>query len=221
LRDARRRRRWTQSGLGSRVGMGGSRIGQLEAGRGGSAPLEAWVRLGIALGRPLAVSFSRDVAPSEPDDAGHLAGQELVLALARRHGRTGLFELPTRPSPRDGGSVDVGIRDDPHRVLILVEVWNRASDLGNASRTSARKVFEVEGLARFRGYRIAHCWLFVDTAASRALVRRFPEVLRSQFRGSSIEWVRCLAEGAPPPRDPGLAWVDPRARRIRPLRLPR
>jgi hypothetical protein len=63
--------------------------------------------------------------------------------------------------------------------------------------------------------------LLVDTLANRGLVRRFPEVLRAQFRGSSLAWVRCLADGAPAPDKPGLAWIDPRSRRISPLRLPR
>jgi len=151
--------------------------------------------------------------------AGHLAAQELVLALAQRHGRSGSFELPTRSTARDGGFVDVGIRDDPHRALILVQIWNRLDDFGSATRTSQRKVAEATDLAPFRGYRVASCWLLVDTAANRAIVRRYPAVLRSLFTGSSAAWVRCLAQGAPPPLGPGIAWVDPRSGRIAPLRL--
>jgi hypothetical protein len=62
------------------------------------------------------------------------------------------------------------------------------------------------------------CWLLVDTAANRRLVARYPEILEARFRGSSVGWVRCLADGAPPPREPGLAWIDPRSNRIVPLR---
>ena len=129
-----------------------------------------------------------------------------------------MFELPTRPSARDGGSVDVGIRDDPHRALILVEIWNLTGDLGHASRSTTRKLAEAAELAGFRGYRVASCWLFVDNAANRALVRRFPEVLRAQFKGSSMAWVRCLTEGTAPPIEPGVAWIDPRSgRKIHPV----
>jgi hypothetical protein len=192
----------------------------LEAGLGASAPLALWFALGSALERPFAAGFSRDLrAVVEPADAGHLAAQELVLRLAREHGRRGCFELSTRPGARETGHVDVGLRDDPNRTLILIEVWNRLDDLGRASRRTQEKVVEASGLAAFRGYRVAWCWLLVDTAANRLLVRRYPAVLRSQFAGSSHAWARCLAEGVLPPREPGLAWVDPRSGRIKPVRL--
>ena len=64
----------------------------------------------------------------------------------------------------------------------------------------------------------AICWLLVDTAANRRLVARYPQILETRFPGSSLGWVRCLAEGLPPPTKPGLAWIDPRSARIVPLR---
>ena len=51
--------------------------------------------------------------------------------MVRATGRTGLIELPTQPD-NPSLSVDVCIRDDPHRVLILNEIWNRTDDLGRA-----------------------------------------------------------------------------------------
>jgi hypothetical protein len=206
--------------LADKVGIGPTRIHELEAGLGASAPLALWFALGSALDRPFAGGFSRDVrAGVEPADAGHLAAQELVLRLALEHGRRGGFELSTRPGARDAGHVDIGLRDDPSRAFIMIEIWNRLDDMGRASRRTQEKVVEVSALAESRGYRVAWCWLLVDTAANRLLVRRYPAVLRTQFSGSSYAWARCLEEGAPPPRTPGLAWVDPRSRRIRPLRL--
>jgi len=220
VRRSRLRRRLTLGELGDAVGIGPTRLHEIEMGRGGSAPLALWFALGLALDRPFAAGLSRElVGVGGPADAGHLAAQEVVLALAERHGRSGSFELPTRSSARDGGFVDVGIRDDPHRALILVEIWNRLDDLGDATRTSRRKVVEAADLAAFRGYRVASCWLLVDTSANRAIVRSFPAVLRSLFPGSSMAWVRCLVDGAPPPAKPGIAWVDPRSGRISALRL--
>jgi transcriptional regulator with XRE-family HTH domain len=185
LRRTRRQRRMTLAELANATGISPTRIHELEAGLGASAPLATWFAVGSALGRPFVAGFSRDLRVTEPADAGHLAAQELVLELARRHGRTGLFELRTRGDAREAGNVDVGVRDDRLSLLILVEIWNRTADLGAASRSSSRKVIEVQGLAAFRDYRVASCWLFVDTAANRALVRRYPAVLRAQFSGSS------------------------------------
>lgn len=222
LRTARTRRRMTLAQLGRRVGLSGSRIGELERGEGATAPLETWVKLGKALVRPLAVSFSRDIEFTEPRDSGHLAAQELVLGLARRNGRRSGFELPTRSSD-PARSIDVAQFDDVARVLIVVEIWNRFDDLGAAVRATTRKVSEAEGLAVLAArdgppYRVAACWLIVDTAASRRLVARYPEILESRFPGSSLGWVRCLTDGFPPPTDPGIAWIDPRSGRIVPLR---
>lgn len=220
LRGSRIRARLTQSQLADRVGIGRARLGELERGDGGSAPLRLWVRLGMAIDRPFAASFSRDIRRDpEPADAGHLAAQELVLRLARSTGRTGLFELPTRPSPA-AGVVDVALRDDRQRVLILIEIWNLLGDLGAASRTTSRKVAEIEATVA-RDFRVASCWLLVDTAANRAIVRRFPAVLRSRFGGSSVGWVLAIVTGSAPPAAPGIAWVDPRTGRITALRLSR
>jgi transcriptional regulator with XRE-family HTH domain len=219
LRRSRRRARLTQEQLGERVGVRRTRIGELELGKGASAPLALWVRLGKAVDRPFAASFSRDLSEvPEPVDAGHLAAQELVLRLARRAGRSGAFELPTRPSG-SSGVVDVAIRDDAQRVLILVEIWNRLTDLGAASRSTSRKTVEVEGAILPAGFRLGSCWLLVDHAANRYIVRRYPEIVRTRFPGSSLGWVRALVDGSEPPSGPGIAWVDPRSGTITELRL--
>ena len=225
LRATAKRRRLTQAALGRRVGLSAARIGEIQRGRGASASLETWVKLGKAVGRPVAVSFSRDIEPHEPRDAGHLAAQELVLGLARGHGRHGDFELPTKPSD-PARSIDVALRDDANRALIIVEIWNRLDDLGAAARATTRKASEAEGpavLAARSGppYRVAICWLLVDTAANRRLVARYPEILTSRFPGSSLAWVRCLTDGSPPPTRPGIAWIDPRSARIVPFRVRR
>jgi hypothetical protein len=169
------------------------------------------------------VAFSRDVEQAEPRDAGHLAAQELVLGLARSHGRAASFELPTRPAD-PARSTDVGLRDDAARALFLVEIWNRLDDLGAAARASDRKVVEASAYAALAGgdvgpYRVAACWLLVDTAANRRLIARYPEIVRTRFPGSSVRWAAALTNGTAPPAEPGVAWVAPRAGRIIPLRL--
>lgn len=227
LKRTRLRRRLTQQALGEKVGLGQGRISELERGEGASAPLDTWVALGLALGRPVALSFSRDIEPDEPRDAGHLRAQELVLQFARRSGRRADFELPTRPAA-PGLAIDVVIRDVATRTMVVVEIWNRLDDLGAAVRSVSRKLSEAEGLAVSAAgdaapYRVASCWLFVDTAANRRLLGRYPEIFAARFGGSSLGWVRCLVDGSAPPPAPGIAWVDTTAGRIRPVRrqLPR
>lgn len=224
VREARRRLRMTQEQLGQAVGLRHSRIGEIERGEALGTPLLVWVRLGIVLGRPLAMSFSRDLEPRMPADAGHIDGQEFVLRLARTCGRHGSFELPTRPYD-PSLSVDACIRDDADRTLILNEIWNRFDDLGRAARSTDRKVAEAAeiavGLGGEQPYRVAHCWLLIDTAANRTLVARYPEVVAARFPGSSQAWVRSLTDGGPVPMDPGLAWIDLQGRRLVPLRRAR
>jgi transcriptional regulator with XRE-family HTH domain len=213
----------TQEDVSRRIGIARTRIGQLERGLGEHAPLALWVKLGIALGRPLAVSFSRDISgPDEPRDAGHLAAQELVLRLARGHGRRASVELATK-SWDPSSWADVVLRDDEARTLLLIEIVNRAGDLGAGFRSTDRKRAELQRFAILAGgdgpaYRVAVGWLLVDTAANRALVSRYAEVLRTRFPGSSATWAKALSEGTAPTREPALTWVDTRTGRIRPLR---
>jgi transcriptional regulator with XRE-family HTH domain len=222
LRDTRRKRRLTQQALGALVGMSHARVGELERGHGSGAPIETWVALGIALGRPIAISFSRDIEVPMPADAGHLAGQEILLRQARAHGRRAQFELATRPAD-PSASIDACCRDDGHQALIVEEIWNRIGDLGAVVRTTTRKIAEAQSLAVLAGgdgpaYRVAHCWILLDTAANRRLVKAYPEVLRARFPGSSLRWVEALRDGAAPPVEPGILWLDPRSGLMTPLR---
>ena len=219
VRARRRSLRVTQSELGQRIGLAQSRISDIERGLGVGLPLEIWVALGIALGQPLAVSFSRptDTAASLAD-AGHLDVQEYLLEIGRRNGRSGAFELPTRPSD-PWQSIDVGHLDERHDCLIIEEAWNRIGDLGAAARSSARKVAEME--RRSDAGRVALCWVVRDSHANRAIVRRYPEIIAARFPGSSVAWVEALEHGAAPPNEPGIVWFDPSRRRLRPLRLRR
>jgi len=217
IRAARRSRGLTQQAVGDRIGLTHSRVGDLERGHGAGAPLGVWIAAAIAVGRPLAIAASRPTDP-EPRDAGHLAVQELILRYARENGANGTFELPARPAT-PALSIDVGLRDDRHRTLVLVEVWNRLDDLGAAVRTLHRKIAEAEGLAVIAGgdlesYRVAACWVMRATAANRQLVRRYPAILASEFRGSSRRWIQALANGAAAPLERGLIWADGNATRL-------
>ena len=180
--------------------------------------LEVWFALGQALGIPLRVEYGRDAA-EDPFDAGHLAMQELALRLGREAGRGRTFELPTKPA-NPSLSVDVCVRDDAQRVLIIEECWNSFGSINAAVRSTKRKIAEAEQMAAAIGgdlgpYRVAAVWIVRDTRRNREILGRYPEVFASAFTGSSRQWVRALtAPYAPIPRELGLVWCDLRATRL-------
>ena len=195
-RVTRLRRRLTQEGLGERVDLSQAEISRLEHGNGAGASIETWVAIGMALGRPVAIGFGRDVVDPELRDAGHLAAQELVLRVARAGGWSTQIEAPSDPA-RPLHATDVLLsRGDG--TTVLVEIWNRLDDLGAAVRSTDRKLAG----ARRTSPSPRSLWILVDTAANREIVRRYPALLRSRFPGSSPAWVRALAAGGPLPPHP-------------------
>lgn len=220
VRAARVARRMTLASLSRRAGLSRARLSQIERGEGAGTPLRVWIALGLALDRPLAVSFSRPLdVPRGPVDAGHLEIQEHVLGLARATSRYGTFELPTRPTD-PSRSTDVGIRDDRHRILIQTECWNIFGDLGAAIRATNRKAAEAaaHAIATTAGdaepYRVATVWVVRASAGNRAAIARYPHIIEAAFPGSSRRWVAALALAEPAPTEPGLVWYDPGTRSL-------
>ena len=208
-----------RSSVGGSASTPESRSARSSAGSAVGSPLEVWVALGLALGQPLAVSFSRPTRPEDAlADAGHLEIQEYLLEIGRRNRRRGAFELPTRPHD-PAQSIDVCNVDAARDCLVIQEAWNRIGDLGAAARGSLRKVAEMErrGLAD----RVALCWVVRDSHANHGIVRRYPEIIAARFTGSSAAWVDALENGAGAPAEPGFVWFDPSRRRLRPLRVRR
>lgn len=212
VRSGRRTRHLTQASLGARIDRCQSEVSEIERGQGGRIPLETWIAIGVALDRPLAVSFSRPLGePRGPADAGHLQIQEHLLRLARATGRPGTFELPTRPTD-PLRSTDVGIRDPGRRVRILAECWNTFGDIGAATRATHRK--HAEAAATWPDDRIASVWVVRTSAANRSLIARYPHIIDASFPGSSRRWIRALVDGDEPPMEPGLVWFDPATDRL-------
>jgi transcriptional regulator with XRE-family HTH domain len=216
LKATRRRRHLKQGDLAHLVGSSQPLISRLERGHGARTSIETWIAIGIALRRPISIGFSRDVVDPQLQDAGHLAAQELTLRLTALAGWRGRFGAPSDPAePRH--STDIQLTAADGRV-VLVEIWNRLDDLGAAVRSSDRKLADLAG-RRALTTSVSSCWLLVDTSANHELVRRYPAILHARFGGSSTGWVRALLTGAPTPRRPGLAWIDVRSGRFRPLRM--
>jgi len=210
----RTRRSWTQAELGVRAGLGRMIVNRVERGVG-PIDLDGVERIASALGVPLNLGFGRDPRV-DVADAGHLAMQELVLRMGRRHGYGTEFELATRPA-EPWRSIDVVLASEVRRLVICVECWNTIGDVGAAARVSTRKAAELEAMAVGQwgeSARVSLVWVVRATARNRALVARYPAVFASRFPGSSRGWVAALTEGAEPPRDPGLVWCDVEATRI-------
>jgi transcriptional regulator with XRE-family HTH domain len=217
-RDAkatRQRRHLKQAELGRLVGLGQSEISYLERGHGARTSIETWTAIGIALQRPVSIGFSRDVVDPAPLDAGHLAAQELTLRLTARGGWRGRFEAASDPTaPRHSTDIELSAPDGR---IVLVEIWNRLDDLGAAVRSSDRKLADLAH-RRALPTSVSSCWLLVDTSANHDLVRRYPAIFRSRFRGSSARWVDALTTGGPAPANQGVAWIEVRSGRLRPMR---
>jgi len=219
---ARRARGWTQAELASKVGLTQARISQIEAGHGGGVPARVWFAAADALNIPFRFELGRDPL-QELDDSGHLELQEFMLELGRRTGRGRSFELQIRPTP--GLSVDVALRDDEMRLLILEECWNTFSNLGASVRNTSRKLAELGELAVSIGggagpFRAFACWVVRDAPRNRAIFERYPAIFAATFRGSSKAWVEALTQpGAAPPVGLGFVWCEPRAKRLTAARL--
>lgn len=141
--------------------------------------------IGQAVGRPLAISFSRP-ATHDLRDAGHLPIQEMILGLAERNGVARHFELPTRPAA-PALSVDVLLRLDAHRVLLIMEIWDTFGDLGAAVRTTHRKQAEASALAVVAGgdgspYDVA---TFVGSSVTRPRTANWSAAIRPSSARSS------------------------------------
>jgi len=219
---ARTRRHLTQAQLGDEVGLSQSEVSRIELGSGSGAPIRVWLALAAALGLRPTFELGRD--PREDViDAGHLAIQELLLRYAVATGCSGTFELPIHASD-PARSVDVFVRDDARRRLIVAEAWNSFGDIGSGARSFDRKIAAASGLAVALGgerpYAVHGLWIIRATARNRGLVARYPEVFGRRFPGSSRAWMRAITTGADAPPEHGIVWCDVAATRLVEWRRP-
>jgi len=158
-----------------------------------------------------------------PVDAGHLAIQELLLRLARATGSDGRFELPTRPTD-PARSIDVFIRDDQRRRMIVAEAWNTFGDVGAGARSFDRKLAAARDLAVAIG--IAGPMMFTVSGSSgpRRATARWSAGIRKCSRDAFLDrrraGVRTLMYGESPPAEAGLVWSDVSETRIFAWRRP-
>jgi transcriptional regulator with XRE-family HTH domain len=209
----RLRRRWTQEELARRAAVGRLVVSRAERAVG-ALEVDVLERIAHAFGVPLMLGFGRE--PDEGiDDAGHLAMQELVLRLGRLAGFAARFEAA--PAGDSWRSIDVELRSDARRSLIVTECWNTFSDIGAAARSTARKTAEADAKATAlwgEAGRAGSVWVVRATARNHDILARYPEVFASRFPGSSRGWVDALTTGSELPQQPGLVWSDVGATRL-------
>ena len=214
IKEARLRRRWTQTKLGKVASLSRSIVARIERAET-RLDIEVLQRLALALDVPLIVDLGRD-PQRDVADAGHLAIQELVLRLARHSERTRRFELPTKPS-EPWRSADIAIGTAREHAAVDIECWNTFGDFGAATRSSHRKIVELAELAVAAwgpDARATCCWVVRATKRNREIVAKYPEVFARAFPGSSAKWVAALTRGGPIPTEAGLVWCDVRATRL-------
>lgn len=210
IRASRLRRKLTQAEAAARARISRSTWSRMENGKGAGQTVDAWQRAGLAVGRPLRLDFGRDPLEATTSDAGHLAGQELILRLIRATGPRRFVELPTRPAD-SRRAIDVAALDERHRVLLVVQVWNTFGDLGSAVRGFNRELAAAAEVTAGMGVpdaRVAGCWALVDNRPNRSLLARYPEFFATRFPGSSFAWARAITTSSPPPQDAGIVWLD-------------
>ena len=210
-----------QAELARLVGVTQARISQIEAGKGGGCPTHLWFALGEALDLPIRFEFGRDPL-AELEDAGHLDLQEFMLELAHNTGRRRSFEF--QPQASSGFSIDVAVRDDLTRSLVLQECWNTFGNLGAAVRSTRRKMAQLEEIGVAIGgeqgaYRVAACWVVRDVQRNRNVLAKYPEIFASTFTASSMAWISSLTSATQPPVAMGIVWCDPRRRRLTQVRF--
>ncbi len=212
VRQARRRRRWTQRRLGELTGVSQSSVSRIERGEGGALSLLVRQKAALVLGLPFTVELGRD-ARQEPADAGHLAVQELALRIGRAAGYRRTYEMPTKPAD-PSLSTDVGLIDDANRRLLLVECVNTFGNINASIRSSDRKRAEAGALAISIGhgapYAVFSCWIVRATRRNRQPLAQYPELFAARFRGSSRRWIGALTTGSEPPAEAGLVWRERR-----------
>jgi transcriptional regulator with XRE-family HTH domain len=207
----------TQASLANRAGISRQRLSDLELGHGQAAPAEVWFSLAAALGRYLKFEFARDPL-QELADAGHLDIQELVMKLAAKAGWQQFFEARSRAYGSDR-SIDVRLVNRHERRLVIAECWNTFGDLGNATRSSDRKLRDAEEHAvAIAGegdpFEVGLLWVVRDTRRNREIVAKYEYIFSSRFTGSSQGWVDAITTGTNPPAQPGLIWASSAATRL-------
>jgi hypothetical protein len=188
----------------------------MERGRGAAASLETWSSVAASLDLQL-VAFLEGVPGAErPRDYQHLKRQQLVIETARPGGWIAHPELLLDPDAPRSRSIDVALIRPVRQEAAVVEVWDFFDDVGAAKRSLDGKVATLERLLTTATdireaeiFRVRGLWVVRGTGRNRAIVAEFANLFALAFPGSSVDWLRCLANpDISMPEANGLVWTD-------------
>jgi transcriptional regulator with XRE-family HTH domain len=213
LRDARQRAGLRQVDIAERAGISQSFYSRLERGVSTSTSLETLAASAEAVGHQLAAFLELAPGATPPRDVEHLRSQRLVIDIATRGGWR---STPEAALPGDGPrprSIDVRLDRQRHGEIAVVEIINYVADVGEAMRNLEAKVLAV---ARSdSSARVAGLLLVRRTRRNRQLVADLRTLFAARYPGSSVAWIRALAEpDAPMPAGAGFAWTSVRGDRL-------
>jgi transcriptional regulator with XRE-family HTH domain len=222
-------RHMTQAEAAQIGGLSPSTWSWLEIGHDGRVTVATLNRAASVVGTELNLFLSSATSTSQPRDAIHLRGQELVLRVADSGDWKGLPEEFIDRDARTSRAVDVLLHRRTHvqpACYALIEIWTWFADVGAAIRDWGRRLEAVDryAMARMVGDvpvpRISGCWIVRATRRNRQLLREHRNFFRSRFPGSSRAWLDALTDPATPmPGKPAILWMSVAGDRLFPARF--
>ena len=200
----------SQAAAAVRAGLSQPRWSELERGRGAKSPVETWATAAAAVGEQLVGFLERVPGATPPRDIEHIRRQSALIEFAEPGGWRALPELALDSGAVRSRSVDVAFLRVARREAILAEIWDWFDDVGASLRSfDAKREALTEKLRRDHGGEWTVRCLFVvrRTARNEQLLSELRPVFAARFAGSSIAWLRALADpSAGIPEGDGLLW---------------
>jgi hypothetical protein len=185
----------------------------LERGAAGRASLETLAACAAAVGTQLAAFIEATPGSDLPRDIEHLRRQQLVIVSAVAGGWSAVAERSIDPLERRSRSIDVCLERAVRGEIAVVEIVDLLADGGEAMRGLADKVAAIR--REHPAAKAAGLLILRATRRNRRLVGDLRAVFISRFRGSSVAWLKALADPERPmPMEDGLAWSSVRGDRL-------
>ena len=214
----------SQREAAARAGLSQARYSELERGLGMNASLETWALAAAAVGEQLVGFLERAPGATAPRDIEHVRRQAALIEFSEPGGWSAMPEFALDPGVIRSRSVDVVLLRLERREAILAEIWDWFDDVGASLRSlDGKREALAERLRREYGgdWKVRCLFVVRKTRRNGALVAELRPLFAARFSGSSVAWLRSLADSkAGLPDADGLLWSTAR-HRLRVSRLGR